>query len=410
MNKKKLLLLFIAFFVFASLFGCSNKAADDAVLEKINTEKTSLTTVSGNLEVHYIDVGQGDSILIKVPDGNTLLIDAGSNSAAERVTGYLENLGIKRVDYAIGTHPHEDHIGGMDVVIKSFDIGEVYLPKVGHTSKTYEDLLLAIKDKGLKVTEAKGGVQLDLGEKVSGVFVAPNSTNYESMNNYSAVLKITYGETKFIFTGDAELKSEEEMLLQSRTPLNADVLKVGHHGSVTSTGQQFLDAVSPKIAVISVGENNDYGHPHQEIIERLEKNNVQVFRTDMQGTIIAVSNGKEINLNKGQLNSKVETEEPIKDVKILSIDLRQELVVIQNTGHTPVNLSGWKLISIKGNDEFVFPENFILKCGDIIKIVSGPEAVEGADTLLWTTKNVWNNSGDPGVLFDAKGQEISRLE
>ena len=269
------------------------------------------------------------------------------------------------------------------MVIKDFNIGEVYLPKASHTSKSFEDLLIAIKDKGLKIREAKEGVSLELAKEVNAVFVAPNSSNYENLNDYSAVLKITYGETAFIFTGDAELKSEEEMLLKSRTPLTADVLKVGHHGSITSTGQPFLDGVSPKFAVISVGKDNDYGHPHREIIERLENNNIKIFRTDLEGTIIAISNGKEISFNKDPQRYKV-NEEAVKEIKILSIDLQKELVVIQNTGSTPVDMGGWKLVSIKGNDEYIFPDNFTLKAGETVKIVS-TNASPG-NTIVWTTK------------------------
>ncbi|KJS88427.1 MAG: hypothetical protein JM58_01310, partial [Peptococcaceae bacterium BICA1-8] len=299
-KRNKLLLLLISIFIIASFLGCTVEQGKIEENTPNNLEESGAkeaSTSTDYLEVHYIDVGQGDSTLIMLPDGQTILIDVGGNSAGKSVVDYLKGLSIKRVDHVIGTHPHEDHIGGLDVVINSFDVGKVYLPKVSHTSKTFEDLFLAIKNKGLKITEAKGGIALDIGDSAAAVFVAPNNSSYPDLNNYSAVVKLTYGEASFLFTGDAEEKSEGEMLIQSRTQLKTDVLKVGHHGSSTSTSQPFLDIVAPKYAVISAGKGNDYGHPHQEIIKRLEEKGVQYFRTDLQGTIIMQSDGKDISFN-----------------------------------------------------------------------------------------------------------------
>lgn len=408
-NHNKFALILIGIILLGLLFGCTTREIpSDGSFNNLD-KSNEIQIDSKNLEVHYIDVGQGDCILIKLPNSETFLIDAGGSSAANTVVDYLKNQGIKKLDHVVGTHPHEDHIGGLDVVIKSFNIGKVYLPRVSHTSKSFEDLLLAIKEKGLKVTEAKGGVEVNVGEEARVVFVAPNNSSYQDLNNYSAVVKLIYGETGFLFTGDAEEKSESEMLLQSRTPLNANVLKVGHHGSVTSTSQPFLNAVSPSFAVIPVGKSNDYGHPHREIIERLEDNNVQYFRTDFQGTIIAISDGKEISFNNEPFTNTSDGHSIAKDVKILSIDLQKEVVVIQNTGKIAVNMSGWKLVSVKGKDEFYFPENFMLQSGGLIKIASGPKAIEKSDTIPWTDKFIWNNDGDPGILYDEKGQIVSEL-
>jgi len=407
--KKKNFLILLGMFILILISGCTTQETTKEINAgfPIDSEEKQTKFQSEILEVHYLDVGQGDSILIKLPNSQTMLIDAGGNSAADSVLNYLKNQGIKRLDHVIGTHPHEDHIGGLDVVINSLDIGNVYLPKVTHTSKSFEDLLLAIKKKDLKATEAKAGVELKIGEGVTAVFLAPTKSGYESLNDYSAVIKLTYGQTGFLFTGDAEEKSEGEMLQQSRTQLEADVLKVGHHGSVSSTSEPFLDAVSPEFAIISVGKGNDYGHPHQEIIKRLEEKGVQYFRTDFRGTIIAVSNGKEINfqgLVPWQSSSNGEIK---KEIKIVSIDVKTEVVTIQNTGDKDINLTGWKLVSIKGNDEFLFPDNFILKAGEVVRIASGPNALERQDTLFWTNKYIWNNDGDPGRLYDELGRLIS---
>lgn len=255
------------------------------------------TQPTGTLKVHFLDVGQADSILVQFPSGQNLLIDGGNNDDGEAIVSYLRQHGVKRLDHVVGTHPHEDHIGGLDVVIRSFPVGKVYLPKATTTTKTFEDLLLAIKEKGLKVTQAQAGVKLDVGPEAEAVMLAPNAAGYEDLNNYSAVLKVTFGSTSFLFTGDAEAESEGQMLAKGYN-LKSDVLKVGHHGSDSSTTPAFLRAVAPKYAVISVGKDNPYGHPSPDTLAKLANAGVQVFRTDLQGTIVASSDGKKVTFDK----------------------------------------------------------------------------------------------------------------
>lgn len=275
-----------------------------------SSEQTSVTISSQanekpmgsqpTLKVTYLDVGQADSILIQIPNGRNILIDAGNNEDAEMIISYLKKQEIHRLDVVIGTHPHEDHIGSLDKVIKTFDIGQVIMPKVTTNTQTFKDVLTAIQDKGLKIKEAKAGLKLDLGSteatspQISAEILAPNSSEYEDMNNYSAVLRLVYGQNTFLFTGDAEDVSEKEMLASS-SGLKADVLKVGHHGSSSSTTQEFLNKVSPKYAVISVGKDNTYGHPTSSTLNRLKKSGVELYRTDEFGTIVAESDGREIS-------------------------------------------------------------------------------------------------------------------
>ncbi|MEG6615758.1 ComEC/Rec2 family competence protein [Peptococcaceae bacterium 1198_IL3148] len=249
-----------------------------------------------DLLVHYLDVGQADSILVQLSNGQNMLIDAGNNDDGQLVTGYLKEQGVKKIDYLVGTHPHEDHIGGLDTVINQFEIGNVYLPKVTHTTKTYQDVLVALKDKGLKVIAAKAGVEILNEDELQAIIISPINDHYQELNDYSAVIKLNYQHTSFLFTGDAEELAENE-ILTSGIDVKATVLKVGHHGSVSSTSDKFLAAVNPKLAIISVGTNNDYGHPHQQTLERLNKAGISVLRTDQQGTIIIKSDGKQVSSN-----------------------------------------------------------------------------------------------------------------
>lgn len=246
------------------------------------------------IKVHYINVGQGDSILVQVNNKN-LLIDAGPEDASEKLLSYLSKQNIKKFDYVVATHPHEDHIGGMSSIIKKYKIDMFYAPKKTTDTKTFENMINALSHKKMKINIAKAGVTLDLGNNVICEMIAPNKSSYESLNNYSAVIMIKYGSSKFLFMGDAEKLSEKE-ILSCKKDISCDVLKIGHHGSNSATSKAFLSAVSPSIAVISCGKNNDYGHPHNQTLSALKEKNIKVYRTDINNTIIITSNGKNINV------------------------------------------------------------------------------------------------------------------
>ncbi len=262
---------------------------------EISSKGSAIAQKNGVMTAHFIDVGQGDSILIELSSGKNILIDAGENSSP--VISYLKKNNITRLDAIIVTHPHGDHIGGIADVVRGFEVGSFYMPRVTHTTKTFENMIDAIKNKGLKVTEAKAGVSLDVGQEFNAYFVAPNSAKYDNLNNYSAVLKIELGNTGYLLTGDAEELSEAEMLCAGSNP-QADLLKVGHHGSNTSSTTAFLNAVKPQFAVISVGSDNKYGHPSAETLARLQNAGAKIYRTDEHGSIIAVSDGVSITINK----------------------------------------------------------------------------------------------------------------
>lgn len=246
------------------------------------------------LKVHYIDVGQGDAILLE--QGNHyMMIDGGTETSQNTLKTYLSNLGITNLDYVVGTHTHEDHIGSLDYIINSFKVGKVYFPKTTANTKCFSNFVKAVQNKNLTLTAPNVGDSFMLGNAKCTI-LAPNSSTYSSGNNYSIAIRVVFGNNSFLFTGDAETLSEKEILKNGQT-LKSDVLKLGHHGSSTSTSQAFLNAVNPSIAVISVGVGNSYGHPNDSTINKLNKKNIETYRTDKSGTIIATSNGSKITFN-----------------------------------------------------------------------------------------------------------------
>lgn len=286
---------FCILIVCSLLSGCTLEYGDFASLEKSNErpQQNSLD-MSNRLRVIFLDVGQGASQLLISPSGRTMLIDAGNNDREQQMLDYLRQYGVDRIDIVIGTHPDADHIGGLDAVIDHHEVGAIYMPKIQSNTKTFESLLLSIKNRGLKVKTAKAGLKLDWDDEIKVSMLAPVET-YDDNNNMSAVVKVTYGETSFLLTGDAERESENGMI-GSNADLRADVLLVGHHGSKSSTSASFLKKVAPQYAVIQVGENS-YGHPKQDILDRLSKNGVKVYRNDLDGTVEIDSDGQHLNIS-----------------------------------------------------------------------------------------------------------------
>lgn len=251
-----------------------------------------INTNNDLLKVHYLDVGQGDSIFIELPNNETMLIDAAESYQSENIINYLKNLNYQKIDYVIGTHPHTDHIGGLKDIINTFEIGKIYMPKVVSTTKTYESLLMAIKDKNLKINTAKAGTSIIDIDTLKINILAPNNSTYTELNNYSVVTKITYGTTKFLFMGDAEKLSENEI----KEDVTADVIKIGHHGSNTSSSIDFIKKVNAKYGIISVGLNNKYNLPKEETITNWENSGTKIYLTSINGTITAISDGTNIKI------------------------------------------------------------------------------------------------------------------
>ena len=256
-------------------------------------------TVNGNASVHFIDVGQGDSILIQ-SDGKNVLIDAGENNKGDDVLSYLETCGIQSLDYVIGTHAHSDHIGGLDTVINSIEVKNVLLYDLPEkhipSTKTYIDVLKAIDNNNVNLISAKAGEEISLGDGVIEI-LGPVSEKFSDLNDFSIVCRFTFGEKSFLFMGDSEIAAEID-LINHGTNLSADVLKAGHHGSRYSCCDEFLDEVNPSVAVMSVGKANSYDHPHDETINKLTQRGVEILRTDFLGNIVITTNGKKLKISK----------------------------------------------------------------------------------------------------------------
>lgn len=255
----------------------------------------SSTQVSAadEFKVHFLNVGQDDSTLITCGE-HAMLIDAGGNNDVEPVLNYIQNKqGLTHLDYVIGTHPHEDHIGGLDAVINSVSVDTVMLPDVTTNTQTFMDVLTAIDNNGLSITIPSPGQTYSLGD-ASFTILAPVKEYGDDLNNWSIALKLTYGDTSFLFTGDAESDAEKD-IVDNGIDISADVFKVGHHGSDTSNSDYLLDAVKPSYSVISCGRDNSYGHPNKNALNRLQAHGTQIFRTDGQGTIVASTDGNTIS-------------------------------------------------------------------------------------------------------------------
>lgn len=259
---------------------------------RITTDEKTISTsiIDSQLEIYFFDVGQADSILIKEND-YTMLIDGGNESDGENLVKYLkEELSINDIDILVGTHPHEDHIGGLPDVINSLDIGTIYLPNATTTSKIFEKLLDTIEEKGYKITVPKIKEQIKLNNMNFKVIYT--GTDENDLNNTSIVLKLKYGNTSYLFTGDATDSTEEKIIDKD---IEADVLKVGHHGSSYSSTEEFLNKVNPHYAIIEVGKDNKYDHPTKITLDKLTERNIKIYRTDEDGTIKLISDGKKIN-------------------------------------------------------------------------------------------------------------------
>ena len=279
---------------------------------RYNPEKPAVIISRGEspvMSLHFLDVGQGDSIFIILPDGETMLVDGGNVENGKMIENYIRANSSGSVDYLIATHPHSDHIGGLPFIVKEIGAKKYYMPYISQNTRIFQNLITEINNRNAGITTAKAGVTVTENENFSVKFLAPKRDDYKSINDFSAVIMITYGSRRFLLTGDAETVSEKEMINDRQLDIKADVLKVGHHGSTTSTSPAFLAKVNPSVSVISVGEKNAYNMPDNIILSRLKLYGSEIYRTDISGTITVFSDGESLDVETEADNLADETDD-----------------------------------------------------------------------------------------------------
>jgi competence protein ComEC len=399
---------------------------------------------SSELTVHFIDVGQGDAILIDL-DETEILIDGGDKSPG--VVSYLNDYVDGELEIMVATHPHADHIGGLISVLDTFQVEQIWHNGDESSSLTYTEFMAAVQSEGAEVHVARRGDSINTGELT---FTVLNPLTLSgTTNNNSIVLSLSYGGIDFLFTGDAEQEAEADMLVSSTISLpDVEILKVGHHGSRTASSPDFLAAISPETAIYMAGEGNSYGHPHEETILALFNIGADIYGTDVCGTIVVTTDGKTYEVQT-ERECIVQTPPPQtttaappttttsppstktttppatttttppldNDVKITYIFYdgvvptveSDEYVEITNLGTASVNLQGWRLVDIdEGYPEFVFP-SYLLEPGKSIRVYTNEIHLEYGGFSFGYGKAIWNNADpDVAVLYDAQGNEVSR--
>ena len=429
-----------------------------------NTGHTHLADNEGKVSVYFFDVGQGDSTLFAV-DGKTILIDAGEIGMGDRVVGNLKALGVTRIDLLVATHPHSDHVGGMQEVLAAFPVGQVLDSGLPHTSSTYEHFLETVDRKNIPYRVAEQGQTIDFDPVVRVLVLSPPAhQSADDINGNSIVLRISYGTIDFLMTGDLEAEGEDA-LIHSGYPIDAEILKIGHHGSSSSTSPAIIARVRPELGVITAGVDNPYGHPHRETLELLKESRVRVYRTDRDGTVVIRTDGLSYSVKTetdyaGIWNATptrkiipvnqdftIPTLPILEPVPLPSITLppvpvnftipvplpafpqignassisfsatqfdapgddRQNLngewVQISNTGNDTVFIAGWVLSDKGRNTGYIFPAIYLVP-GESITIYSGSGVMNNTALFMGKTEPVWGNNGDTAVLKDGRGTVI----
>lgn len=418
-------------------------------------------STTGDLKVFFLDVGQGDSSVILFRD-KVILIDAGDTDRGDTVVRALQDLGVRKIDLLVATHPHADHIGGMQDVIANFEVEKVLDSGLPTSSSLYEKFLLTIDHKQIPYIVAERGQTIEIDPALRILVLSPPRERIgDDLNTNSIVIRVSYGTVNLLYTGDATVPAEEA-LVKSGYPLDAQVLKVGHHGSSGASSAAFLQRVSPQVAVISLAKDNDYGHPHKETLERLKAAGPTVFRTDMDGTIRVESDGNTLSVttekgDAGFWNAAVTAVRPVQATSSLvtplptislnmtdlvpSIpanvtipvtlppvqlgnasgvyisrvqfdapgddreNLNGEWVTVANRGNEAVLIAGWTLSDKTGSGTFTFPAVLLLPSSSVT-VFSGSGSMNDTALYMGRSSPIWGNSGDVAILRDGAGTII----
>lgn len=446
-------------------------APTSGVTEQATTTVATTETAAptGELVVHQLNVGQGSSTLVVGPDGETILIDTGDwTDDGEDVIAYLESQGVSRIDYLVTSHPDADHIGGHAAVIEHFEtngdgVGAVYDPGIASSSATYEEYLDAVEAHNVTLYRTQAGDSIPMSGATAQILApAEGYLANEDRNENSIVVHLQFGASSFLLPGDGETASEEYLVETYGDRLNSTVLAVGHHGSQSSTSAAFLEAVSPRVAVISSGYESQYGHPHEAVLERLAARSIPTYWTATHGTITFTSNGSAVTVATQQDAPTTATElrsgtpielgtggpvvdrlvihaagtgtapitdpagtttEPTKTTLTSTADrldlveihadaagddaenLNGEYVTLEHTGASSLDLSGWELADAAGHS-YTIPEGTVLEPGDRLTIHTG-SGTDSATELYWGQSSpVWNNGGDTVILRDDIGTTV----
>jgi len=425
---------------------------------------------TGDLKACFLDVGQGDSAVVLFRD-KVILIDAGEPDQGDRIVADLKRLGVTRIDLLVATHPHSDHIGGMQKVLAAFPVGRVLDSGLSSTSDVYEQFLKTVEKKGIAYSVAEQGQAIDIDPSLGILVLSPPKERIgDDLNTNSIVLRISYGTVNFLFTGDATTEAEE-IMEKNGEPLGAQILKIGHHGSSGSSSAPFLSRVNPEVAVISVGKDNDYGHPHRETLERLAAAGPLVYRTDRDGTILVESDGAGYSVTTenggGDIWARSRTTTPphpsaipstvtaaatgtaipsatftlpilpvvpsnitVPSLTLPSLqlgnasgvslsavqfnapgddtkNLNGEWVRISNHGNDTVLLTSWTLTDRTGTEPYRFPA-FLLLPGESVTVYTGSGTMNDTSLYMGRKEPLWGNSGDTAILKDGSGTIIDQ--